>query len=370
MEAQFGNTSTHFADARLNNDSLTLTRLVPVEIACSGPLQGRCNPLTGVCECEYSFIGPACQYHCLRSPAHGNQVCGGIARGNCTWNDTLALAGTWCHPHFPQCRDPNHKSFGVRCECRSDTRGPSCSIDCPKDPLGRVCSNNGTCDISGKCICNHMVEGSYCQYGMLNDTYTLRTTPTGLTPRRFTAAATMSWLWTGWDDEAERDVPYWEAKGMMFGGVGAPAQRPETPMSPQQNLTPLTPDPGGSTIMNVDPITNIPFAEVVTQQFTFQEIWYWNHTGRDSFDQYYAHPHEGETAPEWRKGPFRCYNMLRGERLIDNCNELALRYYIPPKRSGHSLITLGDQSAVTTATPCLVLFATPLPCVAPVDLRS
>jgi len=98
-----------------------------------------------------------------------------------------------------------------------------------------------------------MVEGSYCQYGMLNDTYSLRTTPTSLTPRRNAGMTTVSWFWAGWDDELEKDVPYWESLGDMFGGVGAPAQR---------------------TIMNVEPITKVPYSELVTQQFTYQELWY------------------------------------------------------------------------------------------------
>ena len=60
---------------------------------------------------------------------------------------------------------------------RYDTRGPNCAIDCPKDYYGRVCSNNGTCDINGVCICNYGVEGSYCQFGILNDTYVLQERP-------------------------------------------------------------------------------------------------------------------------------------------------------------------------------------------------
>jgi len=64
----------------------------------------------------------------------------------------------------------------------------------------------------------------------------------------------------------------------------------------------------------------------------------------DSFDQYTAHPKQG--APYWALGEFKCFTTRLGKRLVDNCGELALVYYIPPKRSGHSFITLGDQSAV------------------------
>lgn len=94
IEAAFGNTSTRLAEAKLNNGSLTFVRLIPVEIACSNA-QGLCNALTGLCECEYSFIGPACQYHCLRSQPHGNQVYG----PNLTLTLTLIARepGLWWH---------------------------------------------------------------------------------------------------------------------------------------------------------------------------------------------------------------------------------------------------------------------------------
>ena len=318
---KYGNASVQYDNALAGNINETRTKQVPVEIACS--LQGDCSPITGKCDCHASFVGPACQYHCMRSKPHGNAVCGGVSRGNCTWNGTLALQGSWCHPHFPSCQDQRSKYFGVRCECREDTRGPDCSIDCPKDPMGRVCSNNGTCNLYGVCECKHMVEGSYCQYGMLNDTYTLRHTPAQLTPRRFAGQTTVDWYWQGWDDEVERDVPYWESLGIQFGGVGAPKQKEVT---------------------NIDPITKVPFKEVVTQQFTFQDIWFWNQTGLNSFDKYTAHPKQG--APKWIFGQHQCYSKKLGKRIIGNCNEELRKFYVPSKRSGHTMITLGDHKGV------------------------
>lgn len=35
-----------------------------------------------------------------------------------------------------------------------------------------------------------------------------------------------------------------------------------------------------------------------------------------------------------------------GVRIIANCNEEYLKFYVPQKRSGHSMITLGDQSGI------------------------
>merc|ERR1711959_624977 len=91
-----------------------------------------------------------------------------------------------------------------------------------------------------------------------------------------------------------------------------------------------------------DPKTKQEFPELVTQQFSYQQIFYWNHTA--NWD-----PEDPHTPNElhWEKMKHQCYYTDNwGVRVIFDCAEQDEAYYVPVKRFGHSLITLGDQKSM------------------------
>ena len=109
--------------------------------------QRNLQPSQGKCDCTYGW-GARMPVPLFRGL---NPEFVGLFTVVRAWTRQLHLernqstGGDWCHPHDPECSNPNSKSF-IRCECRSDTRGKD-SITCPKDPYGRICSNNGTATI-------------------------------------------------------------------------------------------------------------------------------------------------------------------------------------------------------------------------------
>jgi len=165
-----------------------------------------------------------------------------------------------------------------------------------------------------------MLEGSYCQYGILNDTYKLWPTPEMITPRRFGALTGVTWYWEGWDDEIEVVTHNNEYLGVFMGGVGQVKE---------------------NEIMVFDPKTKLEFLERVTQQFSFQELYYWNHTlkDRDPYTQELIERH-------WVQMTHQCFYEYGGQRVVAPCAQDELTYYVPMKRFGHSLITMGDQKSI------------------------
>lgn len=97
---------------------------------------------------------------------------------NATLNPVLDDLGCHeTHAFKERCRDGSKDPYTglsigqTSCRCRYDVRGWNCTLDCPKDELGRICSLNGTCTEEAICICVAGYYGRTCEYKILNDTY-------------------------------------------------------------------------------------------------------------------------------------------------------------------------------------------------------
>lgn len=333
--------------------------------------QGTCGKLDGICQCNFGYAGHACQYKCLKGL--GGQVCSGTALGNCTFNNT-AMWSSGCHPDFPQCLNQSNIHHGISCLCRGDTRGPACEIMCPKDEYGRVCSSNGTCDRFGVCQCNPGSKGSYCQLGILNETY-----------KHICGASIRAY--PGWPDENLPDpftdprnpvmVPkpreneaedWWPTEPSLQRCLDLTQSNPY-PEDAFDNLNPgckagpascywdltarrfhqmasfesynagvLNQDKrvflfGGVGRAKVywdyifDAKTRESPLNVVTNQNSYQQMWYWNHK-----------------LQQWKWQEHQCYSADDdGFKVILSCTTDQVVRYTPSARFGHQLVTLSDQ---------------------------
>ena len=126
--------------------------------SCSDGLQG-----TGKCTCDLAsgYQGLACHIPC---PIAGGVVCNG--RGVCTTDarcvcDVPAVGG-W------NATRTGHWA-GLACaDCAVGWAGPACSLPCPVDAAGRLCSSAGQCvtaadGTAAACLCRPGYAGSHCQ---------------------------------------------------------------------------------------------------------------------------------------------------------------------------------------------------------------
>ncbi|ABO99923.1 predicted protein, partial [Ostreococcus lucimarinus CCE9901] len=106
-------------------------------VACAGTLtckcgdHGRCNALSGECECDAGYAGELCERLIEPQPTCAN---GG------TWNAALK-----------------------RCECAGGYTGTLCDAACTTNPCNDLCSGHGTVNVDGtSCTCFTGFSGSTC----------------------------------------------------------------------------------------------------------------------------------------------------------------------------------------------------------------
>jgi len=139
----------------------------------------------------------------------------------------------------------------------------------------------------------------------------------------------VNWHWLGWNDFHEHEFVQEENLALCFGGVGKAEE---------------------NEIMVFDPKTGDQFPEVVTQQFSYQQMLYWNHTRGQgllktlsgSEDLEFEDP--DNFGPKWEVMAPQCYYINNfGKRVIFDCTEADTAYFVPSKRIGHSFVTLNTR---------------------------
>lgn len=125
-----------------------------IEMECSG--QGRCNRITGECECYNGYEGSSCNR--IQCPNN----CNGY--GECVLLNSI-LDNKELNSYVGY---GNDRIYG--CKCDKKRRGYDCSlIECPssstpEDSEHRDCSGRGICDYkSGACKCFNGYRGSGCE---------------------------------------------------------------------------------------------------------------------------------------------------------------------------------------------------------------
>lgn len=144
---------------------------------CSG--HGTC--VNGDCECDKNWFDSEKSKCALTCPSSGTgalcsghgtcQLMGGRPsckcmngyRGiNCDVKcPDIDLTGTICNNHGTCLVDYQEDPPVASCECSQKYRGRSCQFECPGDII--ACSGHGTCDDTGKCICDAFANSATWQ---------------------------------------------------------------------------------------------------------------------------------------------------------------------------------------------------------------
>ncbi|KAN0026524.1 hypothetical protein ACTFIV_007512 [Dictyostelium citrinum] len=168
----------------ISNSVCDLFRGICVNFLCENDcgIYGKCNNLTGVCNCDSNHQGPNCSISFKQCPTGLNSlICSGGLNfcnnqtGVCDCDsDHQGLA---CSLPFKQCPvgsdlicsggDNNCNNQTGICNCDSNHQGPNCSISfkqCPTGLNSLICSGglNFCNNQTGVCDCNSDHQGSTC----------------------------------------------------------------------------------------------------------------------------------------------------------------------------------------------------------------
>lgn len=128
-------------------------------------VHGKCNNLTGKCECEKFYFGSTCSTLCDKKTCGEYGHCD-IETGACVCNDNWF--GSRCQNHCNATTCGSHGACdqdGI-CQCQDDYYGPQCEVMC----LASTCGH-GLCNVtSGSCICHQNYFGEACDIYCDNST--------------------------------------------------------------------------------------------------------------------------------------------------------------------------------------------------------
>ncbi|XP_010640461.1 scavenger receptor class F member 1 isoform X3 [Fukomys damarensis] len=161
------------------------------EHQCSCGTHGRCDPKTGLCRCDSGWWSETCHRRCRCGHCKENAPCSKDL-GHCEscepgWNGTLCQVscspgtfGESCSQQCPRCRGgkPCHAETGHCEHCDPGRMGPRCEDSCPAGTFGEDCSSicptcvQGACDSeTGECVCSAGYWGTSCNSSCLPGFY-------------------------------------------------------------------------------------------------------------------------------------------------------------------------------------------------------